>query len=278
MPVLLTPSLVHQSFLQTIDAMEKHLDSFVLRPGRDFTRHRRLPLKDLVLLMMSMEKSTVEGEIHRFFSLRYPEHSILSRPSASAFIRQRAKLNDDFFPNLLKRFNTRFPFTKTKFGLHLLACDGTDNNIPADEDPDTFISYNSKDGGYYQFHSVALHDLLEKRYTDAVVQPRALMNENDALVTLVESGGTVLNGSKASIKAKQSETNISKIWYKERQKDSEKIWERGQRRKKAYRGKWKDEKGHSKANRQRGGQKGSGKRRQNVRANQTARELKCSAG
>ena len=180
MPVLLTPSLVHQSFLQTIDAMEKHLDSFVLRPGRDFTRHRRLPLKDLVLLMMSMEKSTVEGEIHRFFSLRYPEHSILSRPSASAFIRQRAKLNDDFFPNLLKRFNTRFPFTKTKFGLHLLACDGTDNNIPADEDPDTFISYNSKDGGYYQFHSVALHDLLEKRYTDAVVQPRALMNENDA--------------------------------------------------------------------------------------------------
>lgn len=185
MTVLLTPSLVHQSFLQTIDAMENHLDSFVLRPGRDFTRHRRLPLKDLVLLMMSMEKSTIEGEIHRFFSLRYPEHSILSRPSASAFIRQRAKLNDDFFPALLKRFNTRFPFTKTKFGLHLLACDGTDNNIPADKDPDTFISYNSKDGGYHQFHSVALHDLLEKRYTDAVIQPRALMNENDALVTLV---------------------------------------------------------------------------------------------
>jgi len=164
MTVLLTSSLVHQSFLHTIDAMENHLDSFVLHPGRDFTRHRRLPLKDLVLLMMSMEKSTLEGEIHRFFSLRYPERSILSRPSASAFIRQRAKLNDDFFPTLLKRFNSRFPFTKTKFGLHLLACDGTDNNIPADEDPDTFISYNSKDGGYHQFHSVALHDLLEKRY------------------------------------------------------------------------------------------------------------------
>jgi hypothetical protein len=33
---------------------------------------------------------------------------------------------------------------------------------------------------------------------------------------------TVLNGSKASIKAKQSETNIRKIWYKEWQKESEK--------------------------------------------------------
>ena len=185
MAVLLTPSLIHQSFLRTIDSIENHLDSFVLHPGRDFTRHRRLPLKDLVLLMMSMEKSSIGGEIHRFFNLRYPKRSILSRPSASAFIRQRAKLNDDFFPALLNRFNARFPFTKTKFGLHLLACDGTDLNIPAVDDPDTFISFNSKDGGYHQFHTVAFLDLLEKRYTDAVVQPRTLMDENDACVTLL---------------------------------------------------------------------------------------------
>jgi len=165
--------------------MEKHPDDFVLHPGRDFTRHRRLPLKDLILLMMSMETSSIGGEIHRFFSLRYPKQPLASRPSPSAFIHQRAKLNDHFFLTLLNRFNERFPLSKTKFGLHLLACDGTDLNIPADEDPDTFISYNSKDGGYHQFHTVAFFDLLEKRYTDAVVQPRALMNENDACVTLV---------------------------------------------------------------------------------------------
>ena len=185
MAVSLTPSRIHRSFLHTVDALEKHPDDFVLHPGRDFTRHRRLPLKDLILLMMSMEKSTIGGEIHRFFNLRYPKHSLCSRPSPSAFIRQRAKLNDDFFPALLNRFNARFPFTKTMFGLHLLACDGTDLNIPADDDPDTFISYNSNDGGYHQFHTVAFLDLLEKRYTDALVQPRALMNENDACVTLV---------------------------------------------------------------------------------------------
>ena len=69
--------------------------------------------------------------------------------------------------------------------MHLLACDGTDLNIPADEDPDTFISYNSRNGGYYQFHTTAFLDLLERRYTDAVIQPRALVNENDAFVTLV---------------------------------------------------------------------------------------------
>lgn len=176
MDVLLTPSRIRRLFLRTIDAMEKHPDDFVLHPGRDFTRHRRLPLKDLILLMMSMETSSIGGEIHRFFSLRYPKQPLASRPSPSAFIHQCAKLNDHFFLTLLNRFNERFPLSKTKFGLHLLACDGTDLNIPADEDPDTFISYNSKDGGYHQFHTVAFFDLLEKRYTDAVVQPRALMN------------------------------------------------------------------------------------------------------
>lgn len=95
-----------------------------------------------------METSSIGGEIHRFFSLRYPKQPLASRPSPSAFIHQRAKLNDHFFLTLLNRFNERFPLSKTKFGLHLLACDGTDLNIPADEDPDTFISYNSKDGGY----------------------------------------------------------------------------------------------------------------------------------
>ena len=46
MDVLLTPSRIRRLFLRTIDAMEKHPDDFVLHPGRDFTRHRRLPLKD----------------------------------------------------------------------------------------------------------------------------------------------------------------------------------------------------------------------------------------
>ena len=78
MDVLLTPSRIRRLFLRTIDAMEKHPDDFVLHPGRDFTRHRRLPLKDLILLMMSMETSSIGGEIHRFFSLRYPKQPFSS--------------------------------------------------------------------------------------------------------------------------------------------------------------------------------------------------------
>lgn len=185
MCIQLTPSMIHRTLFRTIDTMKNNLDSFVLHPGRDFTRNRRLPLTDLILLMMSMEQSTIGGEIHRFFSTHYPKKSLQSMPTASAFIRQRAKLKDTFFLDLLKRFNEPFPFRKTKFGLHLLACDGTDLNIPADEDPDTFIPFNSNNGGYYQFHTTAFLDLLERRYSDAVIQPRALVNENDAFVTLV---------------------------------------------------------------------------------------------
>ena len=185
MCIQLTPSMIRRTLFRIIDTMKNNLDSFVLHPGRDFTRNRRLPFNDLILLMMSMEQSSIGGEIHRFFNTHYPKKSLQSMPTASAFIRQRAKLKDTFFLDLLKRFNEPFPFRKTKFGLHLLACDGTDLNIPADEDPDTFIPFNSNNGGYYQFHTTAFLDLLERRYSDAVIQPRALVNENDAFVTLV---------------------------------------------------------------------------------------------
>ena len=126
MCIQLTPSMIRRTLFRTIDTMKKNLDSFVLRPGRDFTRNRRLPFNDLILLMMSMEQSSIGGEIHRFFNTHYPKKSLQSMPTASAFIRQRAKLKDTFFL-----------------------------------------------------------DLLEMRYSDAVIQPRALVNENDAFVTLV---------------------------------------------------------------------------------------------
>ena len=40
------------------------------------------------------------------------------------------------------------------------------------KDPASLIPFNSNNGGYYQNHTVAMFDLLEKRYTDAVIQPR----------------------------------------------------------------------------------------------------------
>ena len=70
MRIQLTPSTIRRTLFRTIDTMKKNLDGLVLHPGRDFTRKRRLPLSDLILLMMSMEQSTIGGEIHRFFNSR----------------------------------------------------------------------------------------------------------------------------------------------------------------------------------------------------------------
>jgi len=71
--------------------------------------------------------------------------------------------------------------------INLLGCDGTDSNIPADEnDVDSFVSYGSKNGGYYQNHTVAVYDLLEKRYLDAIIQPRGTIDEQDACIQMVD--------------------------------------------------------------------------------------------
>ena len=76
-----------------------------------------------------------------------------SLPSVSAFVQQRAKLSPDAFPRIFRCFNNRLPFTQTYRGLHLIACDGTDLNIPSiPGDKDPFIPYNSKNGGYSQMH------------------------------------------------------------------------------------------------------------------------------
>lgn len=110
-----------------------------------------------------------------------------SLPSVSAFVQQRAKLSPDAFPRIFRCFNNRLPFTQTYRGLHLIACDGTDLNIPSiPGDKDSFIPYNSKNGGYFQMHLTALFDLLEKRYLDAEVSPRRKMGENPALCCMVD--------------------------------------------------------------------------------------------
>ena len=49
-----------------------------------------------------------------------------------------------------------------------------------------WISYNSKNGGYYQDHTVAVYDLLEKRYLDAMIQPRGNMDEQEACAQMVD--------------------------------------------------------------------------------------------
>ena len=165
--------------LQTISKMESDPSPFVNRPGIDFIRNRKCPMSSVIRCILSMEAHSLTSEIRSFFKGASP-------PTKSAFVQQRDKLNEQAFPHLFSQFNKMAPFSKTYKGYHLLACDGSDVNIPAlKDDNSTYVQSNTKGVGYHQIHLNALYDLLEKRYADIYIQPRAIVDEREAFCTFL---------------------------------------------------------------------------------------------
>ena len=194
MPVRTTPAQIRKMFRLTVTEMEHQIGRFVKRPGKDFTRHRSCTFQNTILAIMTMEAHSLKRELFEYFR---PLKK--NPPTRSAFIQSRKKLNDAAFPHLLRAFNDKIPFHNTYKGLHLLACDGTDSNIPADaQDLASLIPFNSNNGGYYQNHTVVMFDLLEKRYTDAVIQPRREINEVQACCEMIDR--TTVGGLKVNEK------------------------------------------------------------------------------
>ena len=182
MPSRKTPAQVHSSFYRILQEMSRCPAPFVINPEADFTRHRICTFENTILNMLTMESHSLNRELFEFYRFRSKHF-----PTKSAFVQARGKLNAQSLWHLFHQFNQSVPFLKTFKGLHLLGCDGTDSNIPADgDDVDSFVSYGSKNGGYYQNHTVAVYDLLEKRYLDAIIQPRGTIDEQNACIQMVD--------------------------------------------------------------------------------------------
>ena len=175
------PSYIRNSLLKTINSMCSDPSAFVIHPGIDFSRNRKCSFQSLLLLILSLETHSLNREIRRFF------HKIsLPVITKSAFIQQRQKLNDLAFPFLFSKLNAITPFRKDFRGYHLLACDGSDVNVPPlHGDLTTRVASNTPGVEYHQFHLNAVFDILEERYTDLIIQPRAEFDERKALLTFL---------------------------------------------------------------------------------------------
>ena len=183
-------SYVKKIVLETISSMNDQQSSFVRHPSVDFTRKRKCSFSDILLCLLTMENGSLNRELRRFFP---QSDTVLSK---SAFCQQRAKLNDDAFPFLFDMVNQATLPTKKFKGYHLVAVDGSDVNIPPSPgSPDTRVPSNTNGGGYHQMHLNALYDLLEERYINVLLQPRARLNERAAFLSLLEdysvSGKTI---------------------------------------------------------------------------------------
>ena len=177
------PQKVKSTRWAVVDAMACNTSLFVKNPGKDFTRDRKLGFVQLIRFFLCMGSGCINHELLKYFYFLPDEV-----PTASAFLRQRAKLLPETFHHILTQFNLRFP-TKGLWGRYsLIAADGCEFNIARNpQDPSTFhpASGRSKKG-FNSLHTISLYDLLSRRYLDVVIQPGRHKNEFAALCQLID--------------------------------------------------------------------------------------------
>ena len=177
------PQKVKSTLWAVVDAMACNTSLFVKNPGKDFTRDRKLGFVQLIHFFLCMGSGCINHELLKYFYFLPDEV-----PTASAFLRQRAKLLPETFHHILTQFNLRFP-PKGLWGRYsLIAADGCEFNIARNpQDPSTFhpASGRSKKG-FNSLHTISLYDLLSKRYLDVVIQPGRHKNEFAALCQLID--------------------------------------------------------------------------------------------
>ena len=175
-------SLMMRGKLNTaFDEVTQMSSLFAVRPGKDFTRERKLPVGDLLRSLFGMRGNTLNKELYDYYKDR-DKHV-----STSAFVQQRGKLLLDAFSYIFYAFNEMCLDSGTYKGYHLYAVDGTDVNIFRDENSETYIKPQSNTtAGFNQFHVNALYDLLNRTYKDVYIQPRPQIDEREAALIMSE--------------------------------------------------------------------------------------------
>lgn len=154
---------------------------FAKDPSRDFTRKRKLPLQEVISVLLCMEGGSLTGELLRYFG--YRRHTA----SSSAFIQQRQKINSDAFPSLFDLFVKYTDKNVLYKGYRLLAADGSDIQIPTDpQQKDTYFPGTNGQTPYSLLHLDAVYDLLQHTYLDVAVCGRQKSDERGMLCKMVD--------------------------------------------------------------------------------------------
>ena len=105
--------------LAAINDLSKTPEKYAVKPGVDFIRNRKLGFKDYMLMFLTMEADCIREELYRFFG------RTIDAPSKAAFYRQRKKIREDAFRNLLLAFNRKLPKKLYNGKYEFWACDGS---------------------------------------------------------------------------------------------------------------------------------------------------------
>jgi len=171
--------------LAAINEIAADPKKYAVNPGRDFTRNRKMGFHDTLLMLLTMEADCIKEELYRYFGRN------TDAPSKAAFYRQRKKLSSAALANLLYTFNSKLTKKLYDGKYQFIACDGSAADIFRNpDDPDTFFEPNGKSTrGFNQVHINAFYSILDRRFTNLVIQPGRKRNEYAAFCEMVDLGG-----------------------------------------------------------------------------------------
>lgn len=169
--------------LATIKEIAADPSKYAVNPRKDFSRNRKMGFKQVLLMFLTMEGDCIKEELYRYFG------RTTDAPSKAAFYKQRQKLRDDALRNLLLAFNKKLKKNLYNEKYQFIACDGSALDIFRNpDDPDTFFEPNSKSTkGFNQIHVNAFYSILDRRFTDLVIQPSRKRNEYSAFCQMVDA-------------------------------------------------------------------------------------------
>lgn len=159
---------------------------YAVNPGKDFTRNRKMGFHDTLMMLLTMEADCTKEEIYRYFG------RTTDAPSKTAFYKQRRKLNMEALANLPYTSNGMLSKKPYNGKYQFIACDGSAIDIFRNpDDPDTFSGPNGKSTrGFNQVHINAFYSILDRRFTNLVIQPGRKRNGYAAFCEMVDAAGS----------------------------------------------------------------------------------------
>lgn len=166
-----------------ISQLDSVKELFLSDPTKDFTRTRKISFEDFINICLQMGGGALQQELLKYYS--FSENV----PYSSAFCQQRAKVSPEALQFLFFNFTEllmALDKPKTFMGYRLLACDGSDINIPYN--PADKESYHQTGGnkGYNQLHLNAFFDIMNGIYIDCVLDPDRKSHERAAFNVMID--------------------------------------------------------------------------------------------
>lgn len=154
---------------------------FCIHPEKDFTRNRKITFISTIKSILSFGGGTLTNELLKINKFA------TDTPTSSAFVQQRDKITPNAFSALFSMINQAFDQDIRYKDYRLMAVDGSHIHVPTNpQDIDSFVKCTENERPHNEFHLNAMFDILQKFYTDAVVQKYRTQNEDKAMIEMIE--------------------------------------------------------------------------------------------